>query len=63
MKFKLHYTHSYGQYKDIEINTLEELLKLVEEKNCGIIVDFKKYHWNKDIAWQWTLEVYDDYRE
>ena len=49
MKFKLHYTHSYGQYKDIEINTLEELLKLVKEKDCGIIVDFQKHHWNEDI--------------
>lgn len=63
MKFKLHYTHNFGQYKDIEINTLEELLKLVKEKDCGIIVDFQKHHWNEDIKWQWTLEVYDDYRE
>ena len=34
MKFKLHYTHSYGNYKDIEINTLEELLKLVKKEKC-----------------------------
>ena len=56
MKFKLHYTHNFWEYKDIEINTIEELLKLVEEKDCDIII-------GKDTKWQWTLEVYDDYRE
>lgn len=63
MKFKLHYTHSFGNYKDIEINTLEELLKFVKEKQCWVIIDFQEWHWKKDIKWQWTLEVYDDYRE
>lgn len=62
MKFKLHYTHNYGQYKDIEINTLEELLKLVEKEECWIIID-KKDYLRGDMKWQWTLEVYDDYRE
>ena len=56
MKFKLHYTHNFGKYKDIEVNTLEELLKLVEEKDYEIII-------GKDLEWQWRLEVYDDYRE
>lgn len=55
MKFKLHYTHNFWKYKDVEINSIEELLELVEEKGCGIIVDFQKDNW--------TLEVYDDYRE
>ena len=63
MKFKLHYTHSYGNYKDIEINTLEELLKLVKKEKCWIIINFQSDHWREDIKWQWTLEVYDDYRE
>lgn len=63
MKFKLHYTHSYGNYKDVEINTLEELLKLVKKKKCWIIINFQNDHWREDIKWQRTLEVYDDYRE
>lgn len=63
MKFKLHYTHDFGNYKDVEINTLEELLELVKKEKCWIIVDFKKDHWREDIKWQWTLEVYDSYRE
>lgn len=62
MKFKLHYTHDYGQYKDIEINTLEELLKLVKKEdwwiNWWIIVSL-----DKEVDWQYVLEVYDDYRE
>lgn len=63
MKFKLHYTHSYSNYKDVEINTLEELLKLVKKEKCWIIINFQNYHWREDIKWQWILEVYDDYRE
>lgn len=62
MKFKLHYTHNFGKYKDVEINTLEELLKLVEKEEYWIIINFEE-HWNKDVKWQWTLEIYDDYRE
>lgn len=63
MKFKLHYTHNFWKYKDVEINTLEELLELVKKEEYWIIVDFKDWSWRKDSQWQWTLEVYDDYRE
>lgn len=62
MKFKLHYTHDYWKYKDVEINTLEELLKLVKKEdwwiNWWIIVSL-----DKEVDWQYVLEVYDDYRE
>ena len=58
MKFKLHYTHDFWKYKDVEINTLEELLNLVKKEDWWIIVSL-----DKEVDWQYVLEVYDDYRE
>lgn len=64
MKFKLHYTHNFWKYKDVEIYTLEELLKLVKKEDCWIIVEYRnKKDWDKEVAWQYVLEVYDSYRE
>ena len=67
MKFKLCYTHRYGKYEDVEINTLEELLKLVKKKmndSTWIIVSYYGNKYRKDeLKWKYVLEVYDDYRE
>ena len=44
--------------KEIEINTLEELIELAKKEKCGIVVD---YDWmSKDCK---ELTVYDDYLE
>lgn len=66
MKFKLCYTHAYWKYKEVEINTLEELLELVkkEERSFWIIVSYFDDKYRKDeLKGQYVLEVYDDYRE
>ena len=55
---------SEPRYQEVEIKTIDELLILVKAYWCSIIVDYNKSnYWDKEIAWRWTLEVYNDYRE
>lgn len=59
MKFILRRASEYcagGQ--EIEINTLDELIKLVKKEECAIIVEYDSF--SKDCE---NLTVYDDYLE
>lgn len=55
MKFKIHKTSNWWFYKDIEINSIEDLLNIVKENKMPLII-----YYDKD--WR-TLEIYNDYRE
>ena len=60
MKFKLTRSSDWKfdnpRNKEIEINTLEELLNLCRETNCSLIVD-------EGSNGEKSIEIYDDFRE
>ena len=67
MKFRKYYT-GYRKNKEIvEINTLEELLKCLEEEEEPIIIfkrDFEEdYDKEEDPNVKYDIEIYDNYRE
>ena len=64
MKFKIYHTWYIENAEDIEINTIEELIQLVEKYRCGIIVERSDYFVGDD-EWEheYELEIYDTWRE
>ena len=57
MEFELHRTSDgWSKTKKIELNTLEDLLKLIDIEDENIIV-------SKDIDGEYCLEIYDTWRE
>lgn len=61
MKFKVYRTSDdfWDDLKEIEINTLEELLDFCKKCHEQIIIT-EANEWND---WTWNIEIYDDYRE
>lgn len=51
--------------KEVEINSLEELLKYIDEQTCWQVVIFHepKNSWQEDMRDRWIIEDYDYYRE
>lgn len=66
MKFKLTKTSDYfrasAEEKEIEFNTLEELLSFVQKENKEVIITPPNYL-SVGFPDMWQLEIYDDYRE
>lgn len=60
MKFHI-YNTSRTYSGDIEINDLQALLDLIDELKNEVII--KKYNNPLDKDIEYTIEVYDDYRE
>ena len=66
MRFKLartsdNFSVTYEE-KEIEFNTLEELLDFVQKEGEEVIVTPPNYH-GVGFPIMWQLEIYDDYRE
>lgn len=61
-KFLLTRTSGEGDEKIIEINSIEELITLLETEGRNIIL---RWNYNKEVEDEpeYTLEIYDDYRE
>lgn len=38
MKFKIYHTWHKDKAKEIEVNTIEELIEIVEKEQCGLII-------------------------
>lgn len=58
--FDIEYIGGTGDYYEdanIEIDSIEELQRLVDELQEPIIID------HEQISGDWELEIYDDYRE
>ena len=75
MKFHVHRTSSREEPYDIEINTLDELIQLVDrydEDNWTSLI-IGKSHWGmilgedegspEDFKSRYEIEIYDNYRE
>lgn len=60
MKFILRRTSDYSKTSEVEINTLEELLKLEKDERCELIIGNHDYGENKGLPF---IEIYDDWRE
>lgn len=60
MKFKVKRTSTSQPEPDVEISTAEELIEFVKKNGCIIITPPEKAD---DINFEWTLEIYDDWRE
>lgn len=72
MKFELYKTSGRGEATVIEVATLDELLKLINEYGHKLILNNRNYplldyQYNPMVDplpdVHYTLEVYDDYRE
>ena len=61
-KFLLTRTSGEGDEEIIEINSIEELITLLETEGRNIIL---RWNYNKEVEDEpeYTLEIYDDYRE
>lgn len=59
MKFNVTKTSDWGYRKTIEINTLEELMKFVEDNDEIVLIPSHKF--KEDVLP--TIEIYDTWRE
>ena len=59
MKFYQYRTSDWFNKKEVEINSLEDLLSISEAE--GQIIIYKEMY--GDYCDTWMLEIYDDYRE
>jgi len=57
MKFVFRRASEFNKDEEVEINTLTELLKLIDEEGCDIIVGTERSDGKR------VLIVYDDYME
>lgn len=65
MVFKIFKTSDRGNVSEVEINSIEELIEIVEKENIEIVVgkfqfDCDEGNFKKDDLY---IEIYDDYRE
>lgn len=54
-----------GDYGEVEIKTLEELLEYIEKTKRGMVVIYhnSEDYWEEEAKGKWVIEDYDDYRE
>lgn len=57
--------HLNRRLKDVEINSLEELLKYIDEQTCWQVIIYheQKNSWDEALRDRWVIEDYNDYRE
>lgn len=64
MKAKITYTSDNYQDRSIELTTLDDLILLINNENCHVIIDNNKTaSWKSDGIHELFIEVYDSYRE
>lgn len=61
MKFNFHLASEMEMRSPIEVNTIEDLLKIVETYNESIVIG--KSFFGNDEEQKYTIMVYDDYIE
>ncbi len=48
----------------VELDTMEDLQKLIVDKDCEVIISPPMNQYSKDNVYeQWRIEIYDNYRE
>ncbi|HEC67048.1 MAG TPA: hypothetical protein ENI23_17365 [bacterium] len=61
MKFRFEYVSEKQPSGEIEVNSLEDLLELIEREDQDLIIG-KSFHKDKG-GHKYVIEVYDDYAE